>query len=182
MGAVVAALMVAGAAIGVIAGARDRGGEATVDAASIVAYEKAISGPAREGGFVIQEGLKIGLAQVAADQGGSVTFQAVSWVNQLENIRRQFAAAGEGLEDDGLKQAAKHFDAALVLYERTAETIGAAALTDGEPRTKLLTEAAARGRAADARYDAASSQLQRVRRAAGLPPTARFPNPAREDE
>ena len=147
--------------------------------AALTRYEDAVAGPAREGGFVIQEGLKIGLAQVGSGQAGNVTFQAVGWVNQLEDVRTRFSGAATRLHDPQLKAAADAFDEALVLYKRAAETIGAAAIAapDSEPRTRLLEQAGATGRQADARFDEASALMQQIRRSLGLAPTSRFPDP-----
>jgi hypothetical protein len=173
IGAVVAAVMVAGFAIGFVNQRGDR--SASSRRASVTAYDRAIQQPARDGGFVIQEGLKHGLAEVAADQPGAVAFQAVSWVATLEKVRSEFTAAARHLADDELRAAAADFDTALLLYKQAAETIGAAAIASGAPRTTLLERAARIGRDADRRYDAASAHLQKARRSVGLPPSDRFP-------
>jgi hypothetical protein len=108
-------------------------------------------------------------------------FQAVSWVEQLKEVRSQFAAGGKGLHDDRLRSAAKKFDQSFRMYEQAAETIGASAIASGDGRTTLLERAANNGRAADRRYDEASALLQGVRRSVGLEPLARFPDPATRD-
>lgn len=176
LGALAAALMVAGALVAIVGQAE--GDTTTARRSEIVAYEKKISGPARDAGFVVQEGLKPGLADVAAGQPGPVVFSAVTWVDRFRSIGEQFAAAADGLHDGDLRRAAELFESALKEYERTAETIGAAAIASGEPRQKLLEKAAAKGRHADQEYDKASAHLQRARRSVGLPPTARFPDPS----
>lgn len=145
------------------------------------AYEAAIAEPAKQGGFVIQEGLKNGLNQVAAGTPGPVPFQAVQWVSALEEVRKQFNAQAGLTTDTALEPATERFDSALQLYIRTAETIGAAAIAEpGPSRETLLTRAADTGQQADKTYDGASFLLQRLRRYRGLPPTARFPSPRSE--
>jgi len=180
VGALVAAMMVA---VAVIAVAHQIRGSASPSLSerrtSEARYEDAIAGPAREGGFVIQEGLKLGLTQLGAGQSGNVMFQAVGWVNQLSDVRSRFAAAAHGLKDPTLRAAAAKFDQALDLYRQTAETIGAAAVGGVDPatRSRLLEQASGHGRDADARYDDASRLLQQARRSLGLAPTNRFPDP-----
>ena len=144
----------------------------------VLRYEEALGGPARDGGFVVQRGLKVGLAQVAGDEAANVMMQAVSWVEQLGRVRERFAAAATGLQQPELIAAAAAFDEALDGYQRAAETIGAAAIAAGEPRTSLLERAAASGRAADERYEEAIELLAAARRAVGLPATDGILRPA----
>jgi hypothetical protein len=167
-GALLAALAVAGALVGLAGLVRNDSPSPAAARTSVVRYERAVARPARDGGFVIQEGLKPALPRLAADQPGNTMFQAVSWVNQLEQVRVRFASAAEGLKDRQLLAAARAFDESLLLYKRTAETIGAAAIASGEPRVRLLETAAASGKKADARYDQALALVQAARRSAGL--------------
>jgi hypothetical protein len=141
------------------------------------AYEAALTPHAKRGGFIVEEGLKPGLGQVARDAGSPVVFQAVSWSDDLTKVRQAFNAEGHLIRGTQLEPAIADFDAAFELYTETAQTIGAAAIASGEPRQKLLDEAAASGRSADQRYDRASALLQKLRQKRGLPLTARFPSP-----
>src|SRR4051794_21674879 len=140
---------------------------------AVLAYEKAVTGAAREGGFVIQQGMKPSVQRLGSGQPDTATFQAVGWVDQLEQARHEFAAAQPPKE---LRAFASGMDEALVMYEDAARTIGAAAISSGDPRTRLLDEAVAKARAADQRYDQAAAVLQTRRQQLGLGPTGAFPN------
>lgn len=124
-------------------------------------YAEAIEGPARDGGFVVEQGLKVGLRRVAAGEADGVMLQAVQWVNQLKAVQARFADAARGSRDPDVRAAAALFDDALTLYRQAAETIGAAAIATGEPRQKLLEQAAETGRKADAEYDRAMARLRK---------------------
>lgn len=159
VGVFVGALVVAGVIVG---GAELAGSGGGSRADAVAAYKEAVQAPARDGGFVVQAGLKQGLSQVASGQAGNVVFQAVSWVEQLEQVRARFAAAVGDTDDERLRVVARAFDESLVLYKQTAETIGAAAMASGEPRIRLLEQAVARGREADERYDLAMATLKEL--------------------
>lgn len=146
-----------------------------VTSEQLAAYEDGITAAAKHGGFVVENGLKVGLRQIAAGEGNAVPLQAVGWVGELENVRAEFKSKTVGLERTDVDAIARAFDAALVQYIETAELIGAAAIASGEPRAQLLQKAADAGRRADAAYDKAGQALQHARRDAGLPPTDRFP-------
>ncbi|HEX7168667.1 MAG TPA: hypothetical protein VF230_16925 [Acidimicrobiales bacterium] len=181
LGAAVGALLVGGAAIGIANSATDPQ-PSRADRAELTAYERAIAAPAKEGGFVVQEGLKVGLAQVGSGNAGQVMFQAVAWVERIKTVRTEFDAAAAPLTVPTLIEAAEAFDEALVLYERTAETIGAAAIASGDPRVTLLEKAAASGKKADARYDKAMALIQSTRKALKMPATEGLPSPGTENE
>ena len=171
VGSVLALLFVALGVAGLVNDHRDNQHQAQVDA--VTAYEKAVTGPAREGGFVIEQGMKPAVQRLGAGQPDTATFQALGWVDQLEQVRGRFAAVRP---PHGLQAFAKGIDQALVMYEDAARTIGAAAISSGDARTKLLGDAVAKARAADQQYDRASGVLQARRRQLGMGPTGSFPD------
>lgn len=168
--------------ISVVTISRRDGGPRVPTAKELEVYEAAVTEPAKRGGFVVQEGLKRGLADVANGNAGPVVFQAVSWAEELRNVQEQFNAQTHLVKGTRLEPATKKFGVAFELYIETAQTIGAAAIASGESRKALLERAAVSGRRADATYDEASFLLQRLRKQRGLDVTARFPSPASEDE
>ncbi|MEA3077758.1 MAG: hypothetical protein QOF60_2666, partial [Actinomycetota bacterium] len=178
--ALVATIAAAGAmALGLVAWRDEQAAPVlrTPSRQQLEAYEDALTPHAKRGGFIVEEGLKYGLGQVSRDEGGPVPFQAISWADQLTDVRREFNAQSHFVRGTRLEPAVADFDAAFALYIDAARTIGAAAIASGEPRRKLVDQAAETGRRADANYDAASALIQRFRREHGLPPTARFPDP-----
>jgi hypothetical protein len=166
----------------VVTSSRGDGEPRVPTAKELEAYEAAVTEPAKRGGFVVQEGLKRGLADVASGNAGPVVFQAVSWAEELRGVQVQFNAQAHLAKGTRLEPATKTFDAAFEFYIETAQTIGAAAIASDASRETLLERASASGRRADATYDEASFLLQRLRKQRGLDITARFPSPASEDE
>jgi hypothetical protein len=143
-------------------------------ASDVDAYVAAITPPARQGGFVIQEGMKPAVAGLGRGENVPVIMQAVGWVAQLKQVRADFAKAKVSGE---LRAAAADFDRALALYIDAAERLGSVGMAGGDVRARLLDKAVAVARQADHVYDTASGELQRVRRRHGLPPSSLFPNP-----
>jgi hypothetical protein len=146
--------------------------------AAVVDYENAIAAAASERGCVVN-GLKRTLALLAQGQAQAPAPQSSSWVKPLEDVRLRFKAAATSLREPDLIAAASAFDEALVLYQRTAEAVAAVARAADDERPAQIEQAAIIGLQADARYDKASSRLQRARRSAGLSPSPRFPDPRR---
>lgn len=140
---------------------------------AVLAWERAITQPAKDGGFVIQNGMKPAVADLGRDMPGQTMFQAVGWVAELERVRGVFAQA---VPPPSLRDAAADFDAALRMYREAAETLGAAAISAGDTRRTLLDRAVAKAQEADATYDRASAALQRIRRLLGLGPSPNFPD------
>jgi hypothetical protein len=160
--------------LGLVSLVSDRGAsrhQHQVDA--VLDYEKAVTGPARLGGFVVEQGMKPSVQRLGSGQPDTATFQAVGWVDQLEQVRHEFAAVHAPKE---LAAFASGMDQALAMYEDAARTIGAAAISSGDVRTNLLDEAVTKARAADERYDRAAAVLQARRRQLGLGPTGAFPD------
>jgi hypothetical protein len=150
--------------------------EGRLSSVEVETWEHRIEGPATTGGFVIQQGMKPAVAALVRGEGAVVAMQAVGWTQQLRTVRQKFAASAPPV---GLEAAARSFDEALALYIDAAERIGAVGVAMEQPvRDKLLSDAIAVARRADARYDEASAALQRARRARGLEPTTRFPDPS----
>lgn len=140
--------------------------------AHVEAYEDTVHPLLRRGGQVVEQGMKPAVQTIARNEPTQATFQAVSWVAELEAVHRETAAVAP---PRGLERAHTLFLESLTLYTSAAQTIGAAAIATGEPREKLLADAVAKARQADDVYDKASSMLQSARRRAGLPASERFP-------
>ena len=135
------------------------------------AYDRGITKPVKLGGFVIEQGMKPAVRALGAGQQEPAPIEAVGWINQLETVRKDVAKLHAPAR---LQGAAKDLDTALGLYIEAAQTIGAAGMGQGEPRTRLLERAVATARQADEMFDRAGRSIQRERKRIGLPPSALF--------
>jgi hypothetical protein len=175
MGAVL--VLAAGAAV--MGATRGSGsGTSSTRAAEVEAYVQAITPAARQGGFVIQKGMKPAVSALSRGEETPVVMQAVAWVDQLNQVRKDFQAAEA---PRGLQEAAAAFDQALAQYIDAAEHIGSAGMVSGDMRVRLLDQAVAAARQADETYDSASRRLQQARRQHGLQPSSVFPDPGPEE-
>jgi hypothetical protein len=154
---------------------RDRPAELT--RAQLTSYQAAIVGPLRDGGAIIQKGMKPGVADLASRHvvpPAAIVGEAQAWVAALTRVRSKLAVVAPPPQ---LRKASQLFDQALVGYLQAAMLFGQAAGANGDQRKALLTRGYATAEAADRTYDQASRILQRSRRHLGLGPTVDFPDP-----
>lgn len=157
----------------------DRGGSDAPAAgqAELEAYEEAVLPLLREGGKIVQLGLKVGIGDLGTDGQMSpsvVESQARSWRRDLGELEASLVALSP---PSGLDQVHRDFTLALQRYRRVASIIVEAAGESGERRANLLDEAIRLGEAADGAYDEASTRVQELRRRFGLGPTPDLPDP-----
>lgn len=174
---IVAALLVVAAVCAAALAAVHRADRSahTSAVAETLTYERALTPAARQGGVVIQLGMKPAVSRLAGDEPDAATFQAIGWVDQLEAVRQTFRTTPT---PRSLRGNSTDFDIALRLYEDAARHLGAAAIGTGQSRRTLLDQAVAEARRADTSFNRASARLQARRRALGLGPTSAFPDPA----
>lgn len=159
-GAVIGAVLVAVTFTQLRTGERaERASLPTPDAdTGLAAYAAALAPLAVEGGQIVAEGLRPGLADIAqgAYPDDVLVRMASGWVASISDVRDEVAAlhaAGDAAT------VAVQVERALAVYIRTAEALLDAARATGGERTVLIDRAAALGRIADRLYDAATAAL-----------------------
>lgn len=137
----------------------------------LAAYATALAPLAAEGGQIVAEGLRPGLADIAqaAYPDDVLVRMASGWVASMRDVRDAVAALPAAA---GAATVAVQVERALAVYIRTAETLLDAARATGDERTVLIDRAAALGRTADRLYDAATVAL------ADLSPSPPTPTPS----
>lgn len=174
--AAVAAVVVVGAGVGVYAVTRPDPKPA-LTAAALTAYEQAILPSLRDGGRVIEQGVKPDLGDLGSGKISGTAFadHADGFLAELERVRTAVAAV---TPPSPLRPAADGFDAALARYEQAVREFKAAALTPRAGREAALAKGYATAQSADTLYDSAGAVIQRWRVRLGLGTSADFPSPS----
>lgn len=148
----------------------------------LAAFERAAGPIVKQGGEVVELGLKVGIQDLSTDHElapAVVADQANAWEKDLRQQRDRFAKiAAPG----SLRRARAQFVAAFGEYARVAATIHLAALAREGEREKLLDLAIKRGEHADATFDAASKQVQGLRKTHGMSPDPNLPQGSKESK
>jgi hypothetical protein len=143
----------------------------------LAAYTDAIAPPLSDGGRVVEQGMKPGVADLLnrhAVPPATIAVEAAEWERELTRVRGAVAAVPV---PPGLGEAAALFDRALAGYVEAAELFRRAALAPEGQRRAIADRGFTAAEAADRTYDAASRIVQRERRRLGLGPTATLPDP-----
>jgi hypothetical protein len=148
-----------------------------VSAAQLTAYDAAITPALQSAGAMVEQDIK---PSIAALEAGSLTAatirdRAAGWRVAFAQARVLLARATVPAQ---LSEAAADFDRAFQQYQAAAATLGT--LPDsatGGADPDGVRAAAAQARQADASYDSAATIIQRLRRSAGLAPSADLPDP-----
>ena len=122
-----------------------------------------------EGGQVVVDGMRPGLADIAKRQlpDAVLANMADGWVASMRGVQADVRA----LEVPApLAPAAVRFERAFSVYVRLAATLRAAVAADGDARAALIDEAAALGHEADRLYDEALAMLAGARPCPAGPP------------
>ena len=174
--AVAGGLAVAAVALAVAVTGGSSGGEyggtsdtaASADKAELNAYEQAITPIVREGGRVVVEGLRPGIAALleASAPDDQIETMTAGYVAELRQIRDQLLAV---TAPASLGKAVERFEAAMDGYVRAAELLHEAARARGDERRALVDQVAAAGEAADEVYDQAWEIVNAEKRRLGLP-------------
>lgn len=163
-------------AITVYLAARDDGRPALTTEA-LTAYQEAVLPHLREGGGLVEQGMKPAATELAKATGKAaarIASDATGWADALGQIRANVAAVPT---PEPLREAATGFDRALARYVDAARQFGTAARTPLPQRAPVLANGYEIAHDADTLYDAASAVIQRWRRRLGLAPTTDFPDP-----
>lgn len=169
LGAAVAGMLVAGLVFGVTRVA-DREREDPLIASqrrSFLSYEEAIRPIAREGGRVVQLGMKSGVVDIREGRVSdeSLAVMTSGWVAEMREVRQGFAAVPA---PSFLVDAKSLYLQALDQYIATGETLRRAALATDPERASLVTKAVSLGEGADKIYDRAEALLDKHRGRLGL--------------
>lgn len=144
------------------------------------AYVVQIRPLAKEGGRVVQLGLKAGVTDIGQGRfpDDELITMASGWVAELERIRDSFAdAAAPAFAAD----AQAIYGKALNGYVAAAKTLLAAARAHGDQRTQLVADAVSLGERTDAVYDRADALIEQHRARLGLPDPAATKPPTTKD-
>lgn len=133
-------------------------GDAGVSQASLEAFTAEIERLGAEGGQIVVDGMKPGVADIAerALPDAVLARMAAGWVASMREVQRELLAVDA---PGDLAAVAVRFERALVMYVRTGETLVAAAYASGEHREDLIDEAVASGTEADRLYEDAMRAL-----------------------
>jgi hypothetical protein len=143
----------------------DAGGAVRADVArAVAAYEAALEPLVEDAGFVVAEGLRPGVADVADGRYPDEVLvrMATGWVDELVAARAALAALPR---HPALADVAASLDGALAGYVEVATVLRRAAGASGAHRQALLDRVADLGPAADERYDAARAAIDALRAA-----------------
>lgn len=158
--AVVGALLVTGvASFAVLRSSDVREDHGTQsDRAAIVSFAAEIERLSVDGGQIVTEGIKPGIADIAdrALPDEVLAGMARGWVASMDEVRRAIAALDAPGE---LAAVAVRYERALITYVRTAETLLEASTAAGDRRAALIDLAISLGTDADRLYDEASDAL-----------------------
>lgn len=144
----------------------------------ITAYERGIDPLVSQAGQVVQEGMKPAITDLAHDHVTPPAFiahEADGWLATLGSVRRSISALPT---PRALVGARTPIVASLDLYIQAATTFKAAALASPANREALIGRGIQQATQADHVFDQGAIVIQRARRAAGLGPSAYFPDPA----
>jgi len=146
--------------------------------AQIAAFERVVDPLAAQAGQVVQEGMKPAVTDLDHDHVTPPAFiahEADGWLATLHQVRTDMAKTPA---PRALVAARTPILASLDLYIQAAETFKAAALAPAGSRAAIVQRGIAQATRADQVFDQGAIVVQRARRAAGLGPSAYFPDPA----
>lgn len=134
---------------------------------AIVEFEQALDPLAREGGRVVVQGLRAGIADLYYEsaEATQVAEMAEGWRDQLATIREQIAALDAPAE---LDQVMTLFDGAMGAYVDTAAQLIRIARSSGGDVRNRLEEVGRAGERADGMWEQARTLLLRVRQRFGV--------------
>lgn len=138
-----------------------------VERNAFIRYARSVDRVVREGGFVVTQGMRPGLADIADGRFSNDTLvtMAKGWLGSMERVRAELAAVAPPAF---LTEAARRYDAALAAYVAVAEALLEGAEARGERRAMLIEQVPPLGRRADALWDRAHVELERHRARLGL--------------
>lgn len=146
------------------------------DRASLVAYEEAVSAPARRGGELVEREIKPSVNQFhSGDLSPALLIRfAPNWERLMREVRDDFLkVTPPGFLGDIEERWARAFDT----YVKAIRLFVSSARAHGVSRERLFKRAIDTAERGDDFFDAASRVLQTWRRRFGLGPTSRFPDP-----
>jgi hypothetical protein len=134
-------------------------------------YGEAVDAAVHEGGFVVTQGMKPGIADIAegAFPDATLVTMASGWVGSMEKVRSDLS----GVRPPAfLLDVARRYDEALGAYVKVGKALIAAAEVTGAERAELIEKVPPLGQKADDLWDAAHVELERHRVRLGLAPAA----------
>lgn len=145
------------------------------DRAAVTAYLAAAKPLAQGGGQVVEQGMKPGLADIAAAKKPVplLVESAQGWTRQLRQVRQEWGALRP---PPSLAAAHRGFVAALDAYVGVAIVLEEAARTGAADRTPFVALAESQGRRADTLWDGAATLVQQRLRDDGRPAVSWLPN------
>lgn len=132
--------------------------ELAADRRAVTAYDEALQPLLGDGGQVVAQGLKPGVADVAegALDDEVLARMANGWVASLRDVTADVAALPA---PPPLEEVSVRYERALRTYVRAAEALAAATRATGDERAGLVEAAAAFGRTADRLFDEAEAAM-----------------------
>lgn len=129
---------------------------------AFTAYETAVERAVQDGGFVVTQGMKLGLADITEGRFPDATLMKMAggWTRSMMQVRRKLTMVEPPTI---LREVARRYDAALAAYVRVGESLLAAARARGDERAALVQKVPPLGERADALWNEASAALERQR-------------------
>lgn len=130
-------------------------------------YEQAVERAVRDGGFVVTQGMRPGVADIAegAYPDETLVSMASGWAGSMERVRLELSTADR---PSFLVGVARRYDAALAAYVEVGEALVAAAEATGSERAARIAEVPPLGRQADELWNQAHAELERHRARLGI--------------
>jgi hypothetical protein len=132
-----------------------------LDGESVERYVAAMQALGAEGGQIVADGMKPGVADIASRTLPDEVLErmASGWLASMEEVRNEATALPA---PGALAEAAVRFERAFIAYVRTAEALLSATRSEGSERDRLIDLAIASGSDADDLYDDALATLERL--------------------
>lgn len=139
-------------------------------------YLAALQPLAREGGRIVQQGLKAGISDIPAGRFSDEVLRRMtqSWGRELAAVRDRVAALHAPVH---LREAHERFLEALDGYVRVAALLETAVRAPMQERGIAVQPAVTAGEAADRIWDRGAAVVQGRLRRLGLQPVSWFPSP-----
>lgn len=152
-------------------------GGAAVPALTVAQYLDTVEPLAREGGRIVQQGMKVGITDLGSGEldGELAVDSAIAWTRQMRQVGTDWAAI---VPPEELADAHAAFVGALERYIGVGLVLEEAARADAGARQPFLDLAATEGEAADDAFDEAAAAVQALMRERGEPAVSWLPDPA----